>query len=240
MSKPQRLDKLLSNMGYGTRTEVKKLIKSGRVKFGGAVEKEPGRIIAPPFSDIEIDGSPFIYREHIYLMMNKPDGVISATEDNRDKTVIDILPDEYKKFRLFPAGRLDKDTQGLLILTDDGVLAHNMLSPSRHVGKTYFAEVSGEVTPEDIVLFSNGILLGDGYKCMPAKLKIIESGERSKIELKIYEGKFHQVKRMFESTGKKVVYLKRIGIGDLELDCSLKPGEVRELTEEEVKMLTQR
>lgn len=240
MSKPQRLDKLLSNAGYGTRTELKKLLKSGRVKVKGEVEKDPGRIINPPFSDIDIDGRLFIYKEYIYLMMNKPQGVISATEDKREKTVIELLPDNYKRYSLFPAGRLDKDTEGLLILTDDGMLAHNMLSPSKHISKTYYAEISGVVTEKDITAFLEGVVIDGGYKCLPAQLDIIESGSRSRIELTIHEGKFHQVKRMFESIGKKVIFLKRISMGNLKLDESLKPGEFRELKEDEVKLLTEK
>jgi 16S rRNA pseudouridine516 synthase len=178
----------------------------------------------------------------VYLMLNKPQGVISATEDSRERTVLDLLSDHYKHLDLFPVGRLDKDTEGLLLLTNDGKLAHNLLSPKKHVAKTYYAEVAGLVNEADLILFSSGVTLDDGYVTMPAKLVVLSQGDPllrkdSKIELTIMEGKFHQVKRMFLAVDKKVTFLKRISMGHLKLDEYLAPGEYRELTEEELQQL---
>ena len=170
-------------------------------------------------------------------MMHKPQGVISATEDNRDQTVVDLLDEEYLPFSVFPVGRLDKDTEGLLLLTNDGKLAHNLLSPKKNVPKTYYAKVLGTVTKSDIESFKEGVFIEEDYKTLPAELNILKSDEISEIELTIYEGKFHQVKRMFEAVDKTVVYLKRLSMGTLNLDPSLPLGEYRELTEEELESL---
>ena len=170
-------------------------------------------------------------------MLNKPDGYISATFDKYDPIVLDLIDQSYLVFEPFPVGRLDKDTEGLLVLTNDGQLAHRVLSPKKHVPKTYYAKIQGKVTEEDIFAFEKGVILDDGYETMPSQLK---SDDMSEIELTIHEGKFHQVKRMFESVGKKVVYLKRLSMGKLKLDESLKLGEYRELTEEEVKLIEER
>ncbi|MGV3465624.1 MAG: pseudouridine synthase [Heyndrickxia sp.] len=232
-----RLDKLLANVGYGSRKDVKKILKDGAVKVNQEVTKD-GKIQVNPTKDsITIHGETVIYREFIYLMMNKPQGVISATEDYHDKTVIDLLDIEDSVLNPFPVGRLDKDTEGLLLITNDGGLAHKLLSPKKHVPKTYFAVINGIVTDSDIDAFKKGVLLDDGYQTKPGDLKILKSGMRSDIELTITEGKFHQVKRMFEAVGKKVIYLKRISMGPLQLDDNLELGEYRELTEEEVEQL---
>ncbi|MGM0524085.1 MAG: 16S rRNA pseudouridine(516) synthase, partial [Bacillota bacterium] len=175
--------------------------------------------------------------EFVYFMLNKPPGVVSATEDMRDETVIDLLELADQVRSPFPVGRLDKDTEGLLLLTNDGKLAHQLLSPKKDVGKRYYATVSGNVTEADITTFKQGVILDDGYQTKPADLIILESDETSEIELVISEGKFHQVKRMFEAVGKQVVYLKRLKMGELELDPSLELGEYRELTEEELAYL---
>lgn len=186
-------------------------------------------------------GEKIEYKEYIYLMMNKPAGVISATEDVREKTVIDLLEMEDAVYEPFPVGRLDKDTVGLLLLTNDGGLAHQLLSPKKHVPKTYYALVDGTVTEEDKKAFSAGIMLDDGYVTKPAQLNILRCGEiRSEIELTITEGKFHQVKRMFEAVGKTVVYLKRLSMGPIKLDEDLAEGEYRELTDEEIDLLKNR
>ena len=173
-------------------------------------------------------------------MLNKPDGYISATFDKRDPIVLDLIDKEALIFEPFPVGRLDKDTEGLLVLTNDGQLAHRVLSPKKHVPKTYYAKVEGVVTEEDVKAFADGVILDDGYETMPAELEILKSDEISEIELTIHEGKFHQVKRMFESVGKKVVYLKRLSMGKLKLDEGLALGKYRELTEEEVKMIEEK
>lgn len=193
--------------------------------------------VNPKESVIEVAGEILKYREYIYIMMNKPQGVISATYDNRHRTVIDILPDEYKFFNLFPVGRLDIDTEGLLLLTNDGQLAHELLSPRKHVPKKYYALIDGIVTTKDVDVFREGVVLDDGYKTLPSELFILKSGPYSEVEIVIYEGKFHQVKRMFEAVGKKVKYLRRIGMGKLKLDETLEPGDVRELTDEEMLLV---
>ncbi|MFV9510260.1 pseudouridine synthase [Tepidibacillus sp. LV47] len=233
----QRLDKILAHMGLGTRKEIKKLIKEKRVRVNGEIAKDPGLQVWPSQDRIEVDGEKIEYREFIYLMMNKPQGVLSATEDHIQEVVTDLLEPEHLIFHPFPVGRLDKDTEGLLLLTNDGQLAHQLLSPKKHVPKTYYATIQGVVTEEDIDRFREGIVLDDGYQTLPSELKILTSGPQSEIKLTIYEGKFHQVKRMFEAVGKKVTYLKRIAMGPLILDEDLEPGEYRELTEEERKLL---
>ncbi|MGB9803788.1 pseudouridine synthase [Desulfofundulus sp.] len=233
----QRLDKVLAHMGFGTRQEVKKLIREKRVEVNGELAKDPGLHVLPGRDHIEVDGEPVEYRQYIYLMLNKPQGVLSATEDRFAPVVVDLLPPEYRAFHPFPVGRLDKDAEGLLLLTNDGKLAHKLLSPKKRVPKTYFAVVSGIVTDEDVEAFRQGVILDDGYRTMPGELKILRSGPESEVELTIYEGKYHQVKRMFEAVGKKVTYLKRIAMGPLMLDKPLKPGDYRELTEDEIKSL---
>ncbi|HOP99729.1 MAG TPA: pseudouridine synthase [Acetivibrio clariflavus] len=237
MRETKRVDKILSNLGFGTRKQIKQLIKNGEVKVDGQVINDSGMHIDPKKSQIEISGQRLKYRQFIYIMMNKPAGVISATFDNKHKTVVDILPDEYKCFNLFPVGRLDLDTEGLLLLTNDGQLAHELLSPKKHVPKKYFAFIEGEVSKDDVKKFEEGITLDDGYKTLPAELYILDSGANSSVDVIIYEGKFHQIKRMFEAVGKKVKYLKRISMGSLVLDNELAPGECRELTEEEISNL---
>lgn len=237
MRQTQRLDKILSNFGYGTRKEMKKLLKDGIVRVDGVAVKDSSMHVDPKQSEITIGDEILNYREFIYVMMNKPDGVISATFDNRHKTVVDILPEEFKHFELFPVGRLDIDTEGLLIMTNDGQLSHELLSPKKHVPKIYYALIEGTVGEEDIEKFKQGVTIEDGYKTLPSNLEIIRIGDYSEIELEIFEGKFHQVKRMFEAVGKKVKYLKRIQMGDLKLDESLEVGESRELTGEELELL---
>ncbi|WP_338473161.1 pseudouridine synthase [Niallia sp. XMNu-256] len=232
-----RIDKMLANMGYGSRKEVKQLLKKGQVVVNGKIVKDGKEQIDPFHDAVTLNGAEVQYKEFIYLMMNKPPGVISATEDDYDETVIDILQPEDAVFSPFPVGRLDKDTEGLLLITNDGGLAHQLLSPKKNVPKTYFAVIDREVTDEDIEAFRQGVTLDDGYHTKPGDLKILKSGIYSDIELTITEGKFHQVKRMFEAVGKKVVYLKRVSMGPLQLDESLELGEYRELTEEEVLQL---
>ncbi len=233
-----RIDKILANIGYGSRKEVKKLLKDRVVEVNGETITDAKIHVNPEKDEITVYGEKIEYKEYIYLMMNKPAGVISATEDLREETVLDLLELEDAVYQPFPVGRLDKDTVGLLLLTNDGALAHRLLSPKKHVPKTYYALIDGTVTEEDKSAFQEGVTLDDGYKTKPAYLTILRSGEiRSEIELTITEGKFHQVKRMFEAVGKKVVYLKRISMGPIELDNRLEEGEYRELTDKEVSML---
>ncbi|HBE9730387.1 TPA: rRNA pseudouridine synthase [Clostridioides difficile] len=240
MAKKQRIDKILSNLGYGSRSEIKKYCKQGSVVVNGSEVSNPGTQVDTENDEILFNGEEVIYREYIYLMMNKPNGYISATTDKYDPTVLDLIDLSYLAFEPFPVGRLDKDTEGLLVLTNDGKLSHRVLSPKKHVPKTYYAKIDGVVTEEDVEAFLEGVVLDDGYKTMPSQLNILKSDDESEIELTIHEGKFHQVKRMFESVGKKVVYLKRLSMGNLKLDESLELGEYRELTDEEVKLIEER
>lgn len=232
-----RIDKMLANLGFGSRKEVKQLLKGGAVKVNDRLVKDAKQQVNPESDVVTLNGEVIEYKKFIYLMMNKPPGVISATEDLHDKTVIDLLGMEEQVYEPFPVGRLDKDTEGLLLLTNDGQLAHRLLSPKKHVPKMYYAVIDGVVTEEDVEAFRAGVTLDDGYLTKPGQLTIIKSGIRSEIELTITEGKFHQVKRMFQSVGKKVVYLKRMTMGPLLLDEQLELGEYRELTDEEIEQL---
>lgn len=234
----ERLDKIISNLGYGSRKEVKSFARKGIIEVDGVVVKDSAMSFDPEKSVIKVNGEEIVYRKYIYLMMNKPDGVISATHDNKDETVIDLLELNHQVFEPFPIGRLDKDTVGLLLLTNDGELNHRLIAPKWHVDKVYYAKIDKKVDEKDIIAFKNGITLDDGYKCLEAKLEILTSSdEGSEIKLTIQEGKFHQVKRMFEAVGKKVIYLKREEFGGLVLDPELQEGEYRELTDEELALL---
>ncbi len=231
-----RLDKYLAEMNLGTRSEVKKLITKGQIQVNGTIVKKPELKLDPTSDRVQYQGREITYVIYEYYMLNKPSGVISATEDKRDTTVIDLIESRQRK-DLFPVGRLDKDTEGLLLITNDGALAHRLLSPKKHVDKTYYAKISGEVTKEDIETFEKGVCIGEEKLTLPAKLVILKSGAESEIELTIQEGRFHQVKRMFQAVGKEVVYLKRLSMGSISLDPSLKPGEYRKLTKEEMEQL---
>ena len=213
----ERLDKVLSNLGYGTRKEIKQVVRKGLIEVNGEIVKDNGMQIDPEVDKVLVNGEEIFYRKYIYLMMNKPDGVISATFDNRDETVIDLLEIEHQVFEPFPVGRLDKDTVGLLLLTNDGELNHRLISPKWKVDKVYYAKIDKKVTEADIKKFKNGITLDDGYTCKEAKLEILESSDSgSEVMITIQEGKFHQVKRMFEAVDKSVVYLKRVEFGTLQ------------------------
>ncbi|RXI50254.1 16S rRNA pseudouridine(516) synthase [Clostridium tetani] len=237
----ERIDKILANMGYGSRKEVKKLIKNNLVEVNGEKVKDPSINIDPEKDKILVGDKLVNYRKFIYIMMNKPEGVVSATFDNYDETVIDLLEEEYQVFNPFPVGRLDKDTVGLLLITNDGELNHKLISPKWKVDKVYYAEINKEVNEKDIEAFQNGIVISDGYKCMPGKLEIIKSDENgAEVYVTIQEGKFHQVKRMFEALDKKVVYLKRVKFGNINLDETLEEGEYRELTEEELENILEK
>ena len=291
----QRLDKLLGQEGLGTRSELKKAIRSGRASVNGAVEKDPGRQVSSE-DEVFFDGKKIRRDRYVYYMLNKPAGVVTATEDGHMRTVLDLLREPDLLFKaddtpekagktpaadtataaaespalpskapagrepvirkgLFPVGRLDKDTEGLLLITDDGQLAHRLLSPAKHVDKTYYAVVTGTVTEEDVRLFAEGLRVDAGFTAMPAVLQIMENGSENKapeelslpetgngrqytqVYVTIREGKFHQIKRMFAAVGKEVLYLKRLSMGRLKLDSSLEPGQFRELTEEETAAL---
>lgn len=228
-----RLDKLLGHMGLGTRKELKAVFKAGRVALDGQVVRDPGQAVDPAEATVTVDGEPLRYQAHFYVLLHKPGGVITATEDPRQPTVLDLLPDALRHRDLFPVGRLDKDTEGLLLLTTDGELAHRLLSPRWHQPKRYLARVDSPLDPEDPAAFASGITLDDGYVTMPGELEI--TGAQEGI-VTIHEGKYHQVKRMFAARGKQVVYLKRLSMGPLGLG-DLRLGEARRLTENEVTAL---
>ncbi|MFO8068789.1 MAG: pseudouridine synthase [Alkalibacterium sp.] len=238
-----RLDKLLAHSGLGTRKEVKKLLKKKIVEVNEKIVVDPKTHVDPETDVITVLGERIAYQEFVYFMLNKPQGVISATEDAVHDTVIDLLEPQDSLQEPHPVGRLDIDTEGLLLLTNDGKLTHRLLSPKHHVDKLYYAQVDGIVTEEDVDAFKTGVTLEDEfgtYETMPAKLTILETDEEagtSKVEITIQEGKFHQVKRMMETVGKKVTYLKRVAMGDLKLDPLLELGAYRPLTEAEIDML---
>ena len=231
-----RLDKFLVEMKKGSRSEVKKLIKSGRVTVDGRTVREPEQKFDPERAQISLDGQTVSYASFEYFMLNKPQGVVSATEDRRFQTVVDLIGDARRK-DLFPAGRLDIDTEGLLLITNDGQLAHQLLSPKKHVDKVYFARVEG-ILPSDVKeQFAKGLTLDGEVKTVPAQLELLKEGPVSEVRLTIHEGKFHQVKRMFEAVGCRVIYLKRLSMGSLVLDETLAPGEYRRLTDDELRAL---
>jgi len=230
-----RLDKVLAHMGFGSRKEVKELIKKSKVTVNDDVMKNGKYSVNPYEDEIMVNHIPVDYRKYIYIMLNKPAGFLSATEDIKDQTVVELLEPEFQLFDPFPVGRLDKDTEGLLLLTNNGQLAHQLLSPKKEVEKTYYAKVRGRVTVDDINAFNKGVTLDDGYHTKPARLDILTRGPISEIELTITEGKFHQVKRMFEAVDKEVIYLRRERMGELYLDESLPLGDYRELTNKELE-----
>lgn len=231
-----RLDKYLADMGIGTRTDIKKYVRQGKVKVDGVVVKSPEIKVNPDVQTVSYLDQSVSYEKFEYYMLNKPAGVVSATTDEKDKTVIDLITAKKRK-DLFPVGRLDKDTEGLLLITNDGELAHRLLAPKKHVDKVYYAKVKGKVTEEDVKAFKEGVSLGQGEMARPAALEILVSDEISEIRLTIQEGKFHQVKRMFISVGKEVVYLKRLSMGSLVLDEKLPLGAYRPLTNKELEQL---
>ncbi len=236
-----RLDKYLVEMAVGSRSQIKEAAKKGRIRVNGEIEKRTEKKIDPQKDQVFVDGVEISYVKTEYYMLNKPQGVVSATWDNLHKTVLDLLEDKKRK-DLFPVGRLDIDTEGLLLITNDGDLAYRLLSPKRHVDKVYDAKVSGTLPEDAREQFKRGIVLTDGTPTLPAHLEILKTEEAlsellSEIRLTIHEGKFHQVKRMFEAIGCKVVYLKRISMGSLVLDDKLSPGQYRPLTEDEVQKL---
>jgi len=232
-----RIDKLLAHAGYGTRKEVRQLIKTGAVTVDEKRVVKNNMHVNPSKEEIVVNGEIVTYEKYVYLMLHKPQGYISATVDDIERTVIDLVPREYDHYPLAPVGRLDKDTEGLLLLTNDGKVNHALTSPKRNVVKTYVAIVDGLVTEEHIAIFASGVILDDGYKTKEATLEIIKSGAQSEVMISITEGKYHQVKRMFKTIGMQVLYLKRIRMGELQLDESLRPGEIRLVTEDEKRYL---
>ncbi len=231
----ERIDKILSSALKISRTDVKKLIKKQNVSVNGKHITDPNTKIDPSEDSINLNGQPVIYQEHIYIMMNKPKGVISASEDKSVPTVVDLVPEKLKKAGLFPAGRLDADTTGFVLITDDGDFAHRILSPKKHVEKTYIALLEKEISDSDIERFKNGIELRDGTLCLESKLERLSDRYVSVV---IHEGKYHQIKRMFAALGNRVIELHRVSIGSLSLDENLKEGECREITNDELKLIT--
>ena len=227
-----RLDKAISDSGQYSRSEAAALIRSGRVSVDGRVLSSNSEKIDPQTMTIRVDNKPLDYKKHYYIMMNKPQGFVSSTFDKREQTVIELLDERYNNLGLFPAGRLDKDAEGFLLLTNDGDLAHKITSPNGRVEKRYFVEFEGTISEDDILAFSRGIKLNDGTICLPAKLECADMGAY----VTLREGKFHQVKKMMAAIGKPVKYLKRVAIGNLELDESLKTGEYKQL-EGEIELL---
>ncbi len=235
----ERLDKIIASQGAYSRSEVRKLVKAGLVSINGNVAKSSDIKCDAEKDEIAVDGVLLNYKKHLYLMLNKPKGVISATEDATQKTVLDLVPPELFRQGLFPAGRLDSDTTGFVLLTDDGDFAHRILSPKNHIMKTYHATLKSPLTNEDIIRFKEGLTLGDGTKCLEAHVRMLE-GKENVAEVKICEGKYHQVKRMFASLGNKVLELRRVQMGALPLDENLSEGKCRELTSEELEQIENR
>ena len=230
----ERLDKILASQGTLSRRDVKEIIKKGRVTLNGIVVRDSAVKVDLNTDTVAIDGEQNSLKKHIYIMMNKPQGVISASDSESDETVVDLVPDELFRKGLFPAGRLDKDTTGFVLITDDGDFAHKILSPKNHIFKTYLARLQHELTVSDIETLEKGITLAAGTILKEAKVEIVENSETPLIKIMICEGKYHQVKRMFAATGNKVIELHRSKMGELELDPNLKPGECREITPEEL------
>lgn len=235
-----RLDKILADSGLGTRSSVRDLIKSGKIKVNDVTQKDPGKKVDTDKDRITCGGEDISYSEMVYYMLNKPDGVITATEDKNQKTVLDLITDK-KRRDLFPVGRLDKDTVGLLIITNDGALSHRLLAPGKHVAKKYLVRVDGVITEEISSAICSGVDIGDDKPTAPAELENVRQVEADGIvyeaEITITEGRYHQIKRMFEAFGLNVIYLKRLSMGSLTLDPKLEEGEWRYLTDEELKRL---
>ncbi len=229
-----RLDKYLADMGIASRKELRAVIRSGRAAVDGVTVTSPDAKLDPERSRVTFDGQELCYSRFHYYMLYKPCGVVTATEDKRQGTVMDLLPPEARRMGLFPVGRLDKDTSGLLLLTDDGEFAHRVISPRSEVVKLYYAQVEGELTEEDAAAFARGVVLGDGTQCLPAHLDILAPGE---CRVAVMEGKYHQVRRMLASRGKPVKTLKREAIGALRLDEGMREGDFRELDQSEIGLV---
>lgn len=232
-----RLDKFLTEMNQGSRSEVKQLIKKGRICVNGEREKRPEYKVCPDSDRITLDEKELVFVHYVYLMFHKPGGCVSATEDHKEKTVLDYIQeaDCPRKKDLFPVGRLDKDTEGLLLLTNDGQLSHRLLSPKKHVEKKYYVRLQSKAGAKEQQMFREGMDIGDEQKTLPARLELLADGTEGYVYLT--EGRYHQVKRMFQACGNQVKYLKRLKMGSLTLDEKLKPGEYRHLTKEELEQL---
>lgn len=233
----ERLDKILASQGTLSRRDVKEIMKKGRVSVNGNVIKDSSFKVDINKDEVCLDGEKILLKKHIYIMMNKPQGVVSASEGEKEETVVDLVPDELYRKGLFPAGRLDKDTTGFVLITNDGDFAHKILSPKNHIFKTYLARLDHKLSDTDIKMLETGITLGDGTILKEAKVEIVEQSDTPLVKIMICEGKYHQVKRMFAAAGNKVVALHRSKMGGLELDSALNPGECREITPEELQKI---
>ncbi len=232
-----RLDRFLTGQNISSRKEAKELAKAGLITVNGAVVKDTSVNIEPEADLVAVRGVPVHYKKHLYIMLNKPGGVVCATEDKRHRTVLDLLPEPLQRRGLFPAGRLDIDTEGFVLITDDGNFAHKMLSPKHHVSKTYRAVLAHAIGKDEIERFCSGVVLEDGTPCLPAELTVLEDGGKPLVEAVLYEGKFHQVKRMFEAVGNRVEALSRVKIGALPLDPDLPSGGAREILHKECLLI---
>lgn len=233
----ERLDKILASQGAISRRDIKEIIKKGRVTLNGKVVKDSAVKVDLSKDEVTVDSKTVSLKKHIYIMLNKPQGVVSASDSDTDKTVVDLVPDNLFRKGLFPAGRLDKDTTGFVLITDDGDFAHKILSPKNHIFKTYLARLEHSLSDENIEMLEKGVTLADGTTLKEAKIEIVEQTETPLVKIMICEGKYHQVKRMFAAAGNRVVELHRSKMGDLELDNSLNPGECREITPEELEKM---
>lgn len=232
--KLERLDKIIAARTGYSRRDAKELIRRGRVEVSGKTARTPDAKIDLEADTLRVEGRELLVKEHLYLMLNKPAGVLSAARDPKQPTVVDLVPEKFRRTGLFPAGRLDKDTEGFVLITDDGEFAHRILSPKGHIPKTYEARLNGPVTPEMIRAFEEGVHLEDGVLCLPARLRVLEEGPHPLAEVVITQGMYHQVKRMFVSHGRKVLSLRRTAMGGLRLDPKLAPGETREILDKEL------
>lgn len=234
-----RLDKYLCDMQIGTRSQIKEMVRKSRVQVNGTIVKKSDVKVNTDSDTVFVDGKAVGYVEYEYYMLNKPAGVLSAARDRNAETVLDLIKDNNRK-DLFPVGRLDKDTEGLLLITNDGMLSHELLSPSKHVDKVYFARVRGQMTEREVKAFADGLVIDEDFTALPGKLVILsydDVNDESLVEVTIHEGKFHQVKRMFEAVNSEVLYLKRLSMGSLKLDEALNTGEYRQLTQDEIDAL---
>ena len=236
----ERLDKIITSQGTMTRSEAGRAIRSGRVTVDGSVCRDASKKYDPAAHTIAVDGRPLGYARFVYWMLNKPDGILCVSRDPKQPTVVDLLPPDSRRKGLFPAGRLDKDTHGLVLITDDGDFAHQMLSPRHHIPKTYLARLDKPLTEEGAQSFRDGPTLADGTVCQPAHLTVVETGDNPLVEVVIYEGKYHQIKRMFAAVGCQVIWLKRTKMGGLSLDETLEEGQCRPLTPEEKECILPR
>lgn len=237
MAQNMRLDRFFSSQNLASRKEFRTLLKQGRVAVNGAVPAKADLKIDPERDEIFLDGTRISYQKHLYLMLNKPRGVVSATEDRSQKTVLDLVPEELYRPGLFPAGRLDKDTTGFVLLTDDGEFAHRILSPKQHIAKTYHAVLDGPISEETAAQFEKGVTLKDGFTCLPAWIKTVKDGQNPIVEIILHEGKYHQIKRMAAACGRHVLSLKRIKMGGLCLDPDLPEGGCKALLHKDIQKL---